>query len=118
MPRKHWTILRHEKNKERTNKFIDRKYEKDCIIIGSIIVFNMHRCTELQCGFIKDNHRLFRQQDDYPPRPARADNRNVIEGFRHAGEQIVLVDSDYEQAIEGIIAQQVGKVQAEKDVIK
>ena len=34
----------------------------------------------------------------------KADNRNVIEGFRHAGEQIVLIDSDYEQAIEGIIA--------------
>ena len=26
----------------------------------------------------------------------KADNRRIIDGFRHAGEQIVLIDSDYE----------------------
>ena len=30
----------------------------------------------------------------------KADNKSVIDGFQHAGEQIVLIDSDYEQAIE------------------
>ena len=29
----------------------------------------------------------------------KSENRNVIAGFRYAGEQIVLIDSDYEQTI-------------------
>ena len=33
----------------------------------------------------------------------KADNRSVIDGFRHAGEQIVLIDHDYEQTIKELI---------------
>ena len=29
----------------------------------------------------------------------KADNRSILDGFRNAGEQIVLIDSDYEQTI-------------------
>ncbi len=29
----------------------------------------------------------------------KADNKNIIDGFQHAGEQIVLIDSSYEQTI-------------------
>ena len=33
----------------------------------------------------------------------KADNKSVINGFRHAGEQIVLIDSDYELAMEKLL---------------
>ena len=33
----------------------------------------------------------------------KADNRSVIDGFRKAGEQVVLIDSDYEQTIEKLL---------------
>lgn len=33
----------------------------------------------------------------------KADNKSVIEGFRHVGEQVVLIDSDYEQTIEKLL---------------
>ena len=31
------------------------------------------------------------------------DNKRIIEGFRHAGEQIVLIDSDYEGTLQKFI---------------
>jgi 2-phosphoglycerate kinase len=33
----------------------------------------------------------------------KADNRSIIDGFRRAGEQLALIDSDYEQAIEKLL---------------
>ena len=33
----------------------------------------------------------------------KADNKSVIDGFRHVGEQIALIDSDYEQAIDKLL---------------
>ena len=33
----------------------------------------------------------------------KADNKNIIDGFQHAGEQIVLIDSIYEQTIKGLL---------------
>ena len=33
----------------------------------------------------------------------KADNRSVIDGFRHVGEQIALIDSDYEQVIDKLL---------------
>ena len=33
----------------------------------------------------------------------KADNKSVINGFRHVGEQIVLIDSDYELAMEKLL---------------
>lgn len=29
----------------------------------------------------------------------KADNKNIIDGFRQVGEQIVLIDSDYERLL-------------------
>ena len=33
----------------------------------------------------------------------KADNRNIINGFQYVGEQVVLIDSDYEQTIKGLL---------------
>ena len=33
----------------------------------------------------------------------KADNKNIIDGFQHAGEQIVLIDSIYEHTIKGLL---------------
>lgn len=33
----------------------------------------------------------------------KADNKNIIAGFQNAGEQIVLIDSDYKQMIEKLL---------------
>ncbi len=33
----------------------------------------------------------------------KTDNKSIIDGFQHAGEQIVLIDSDYEQTIEKLL---------------
>ena len=33
----------------------------------------------------------------------KADNKSIIDGFQHAGEQIVLIDSDYKQTIEKLL---------------
>ena len=33
----------------------------------------------------------------------KADNKSIIDGFQDVGEQIVLIDSDYEQAIEKLL---------------
>ena len=33
----------------------------------------------------------------------KTDNYNIIDGFRHAGEQVVLIDSDYVQTIESLL---------------
>ena len=33
----------------------------------------------------------------------KADNRSFIDGFMHVGEQIVLIDSEYEQAIDKLL---------------
>ena len=33
----------------------------------------------------------------------KADNKSIIDGFLHAGEEIALIDSDYEQAIEKLL---------------
>ena len=33
----------------------------------------------------------------------KADNRSILDGFRNAGEQIVLIDSDYEQALKKLL---------------
>ncbi len=38
----------------------------------------------------------------------KADNRNMIDGFQHAGEQIVLIDSDYAQVIHTLLDGQTG----------
>ena len=32
-----------------------------------------------------------------------ADNKSIIEGFLHVGEQVVLIDSDYEQTIQALL---------------
>jgi gluconate kinase len=36
----------------------------------------------------------------------KADNRDIINGFQHAGEQVVLIYSDYEQTIKGLLDRQ------------
>ena len=36
---------------------------------------------------------------DCTPESLVADNRSYIDGFRYAGEQVVLIDADYEQTI-------------------
>ncbi len=36
----------------------------------------------------------------------QADNRSIIEGFQDIGEQVVLIDSDYEQTIKGLLDRQ------------
>ena len=33
----------------------------------------------------------------------KADNKSIIDGFQHVGEQIVLIDSDYEKTIEKLL---------------
>ncbi len=33
----------------------------------------------------------------------KADNKIIIDGFRHAGEQVVLIDSDYKQTTKGLL---------------
>ena len=33
----------------------------------------------------------------------KADNRNIINGFQHEGEQVVLIDSDYEQTLKALL---------------
>ena len=33
----------------------------------------------------------------------KADNKSIIEGFRHVGEPVVLIDSDYEQTIQALL---------------
>ena len=38
----------------------------------------------------------------------KADNRDIINGFQHAGEQVVLIYSDYEQTIKGLLDRQSG----------
>ncbi|MBR0343433.1 MAG: adenylate kinase [Oscillospiraceae bacterium] len=37
----------------------------------------------------------------------KADNKSIIDGFQHAGEQIVLIDSDYKQTIEKLLECQI-----------
>ena len=34
----------------------------------------------------------------------KTDNRNIIDGFRQKGEQIILIDSDYEQVIDNFLS--------------
>ncbi len=41
---------------------------------------------------------------DLTAEQVRKDNRRYIEGFRNAGERIVLIDDDYERAIDGFLA--------------
>ncbi len=33
----------------------------------------------------------------------KADNQCIIDGFQSAGEQVVLIDSDYEKTIKGLL---------------
>ena len=33
----------------------------------------------------------------------KADNKRNIDGFQHVGEQVVLIDSDYEQTIQVLL---------------
>ena len=33
----------------------------------------------------------------------KEDNKSIIEGFQHAGEQIMLIDSSYEQTIKALL---------------
>ena len=33
----------------------------------------------------------------------KADNRKVINGFKHVAEQVVMIDSSYEQTIEALL---------------
>ena len=33
----------------------------------------------------------------------KADNKHIIDGFQSAGEQVVLIDSDYEKTIKGLL---------------
>ena len=33
----------------------------------------------------------------------KADNKSMIDGFMHAGELVVLIDSGYEQTIKGLL---------------
>ena len=40
---------------------------------------------------------------DCTPESLKADNRYCIDGFRHAGEQVVLIDTDFEQAIKELL---------------
>ena len=44
----------------------------------------------------------------------KADNRDIINGFQHAGEQVVLIYSDYEQTIKGLLDRQSGFVEDEQ----
>ena len=37
----------------------------------------------------------------------KADNKSIIDGFQHAGEQIVLIDSDYKQTIESYASERI-----------
>ena len=40
---------------------------------------------------------------DCTPDSLKADNQSIIDGFQHAGERVVLIDSDYEQTIKSCI---------------
>ena len=33
----------------------------------------------------------------------KADNKSIVEGFRHVGEPVVLIDSDYEKTIQALL---------------
>ena len=41
-----------------------------------------------------------------PTYTLKADNRDIINCFQHAGEQVVLIYSDYEQTIKGLLDRQ------------
>ena len=44
-----------------------------------------------------------RLNDDCTIDSLKEDNRKYVEGFRRVGEKVVLIDGDYEQAIEVLV---------------
>jgi hypothetical protein len=40
---------------------------------------------------------------DCTPERLKAENRAFLEGFRHAGERVVLIDTDWEQAVRALL---------------
>ena len=40
---------------------------------------------------------------DFTMESLKADNKSIIEGFQRVGEQVVVIDSDYERAIEKLL---------------
>ena len=67
---------------------MDEKYIEDhfCEIIG-------HE-SEIECRTV---------DSDCTMGSLKADNKSIINGFQHVGEQIILIDSDYEQTIEKLL---------------
>ena len=49
---------------------------------------------------------IFNLDEDCTKDSLKADNRDIINGFQHAGEQVVLIFSDYEQTIKGLLDRQ------------
>ena len=45
----------------------------------------------------------------------KADNRKILSGFQHAGEQVVLIDSDYEQTIKWLLDRQIEVCKGEEN---
>ena len=41
--------------------------------------------------------------EDYTMDSLKADNRKVINGFKHVAEQVVMIDSSYEQTIKALL---------------
>jgi hypothetical protein len=41
--------------------------------------------------------------EDCTPERLRADNRNIIDGFHRAGEQVTVVEDDYEKTISRLL---------------
>ncbi len=70
-------------------------------------------CLAMTDGFIEKHFDEIRQHaSDLESRPddtdctaanLKADNRQIIEGFQKAGELVVLIDDDYEEAIRSIL---------------
>ena len=46
-----------------------------------------------------------RLEDDCTVESLKADNRAYMDGFRQAGEQVVLIDADYEQTMQALLEQ-------------
>ncbi len=70
-------------------------------------------CLAMSDNYIEDHYReiIGRESEieyrsvnsDCTWESLKADNRSIIDGFRYVGEQIVLIDSDYEQAIKKLL---------------
>lgn len=86
-------------------KDIDRRYLSEIrfICLAMTDAYIEEHFDEIKKHGSDIEHRLF--DDDLTPDGLKADNRRYLAGFEGAGEQVVLIDSDFEQTIRTLLAE-------------